>query len=464
MNKDALKANRNRSLHLLGAVIFTALAGFSVLPSLATAETQAVETLHLPYGNRSEMSLDNAYRPPAVFVTTIEITSPRDSKAVKGRFLAVNRNDDIVADLGYKLSLLGPLPEEADESGLVQDNAHMYENTVVNANLALIPDEERWVKFNYQIPPVPTGEYRLQVTMTTSKGRDMGWADAKLNVSEGSSAYALSWAGKIVLADYPGESYEPLSGPNTSPGSKITLPFIVRNIGKDNLSAVPVLNVYSFGIAQDKVDTIELPAVSLAPQESKALEFVFAAPKQAGVFYAEGQLRTRNSQTASTISAYRWVVRGKDGDILSARIVNLSNKKGEAVRVAVDYAGSADAEIVSEGKLFIEVLDESGSAGQLEVSNVKLSDGINGGQGNIELQRDLEGAPRIAVKLFDSQGNLLDEYGYELILSEKALEMALAGRSTVSRIVIFIGSGLLLTALLLLARSRLRPRLRLTNN
>lgn len=441
MNKSKFEQiNFNKPILAIFAAVTMAAATFP-----ASAQTQASLS---PFGNRSgEVSLDNPYSPPAVYITEINLESAIPMEGtVRGRFLAVNKSKDIVGDLKYRVTVLGIMPAEQESGGLVKDSAQIFDEQIFNLNASLIPEEEKWVSFEYPAPPVPAGNYRLQITLTTSKGRDMGWQDAEISVEKGPKAFAAAWSGKILLSDYQGQSYMPLSGPNASPGSQITLPFTLENTGTQVLAATPTLEIYVFDAAQKKVDTKRLALLVLNPGERKTVNFTFNAPKDPSVYYATARLRKSSGDIASAASPFRWVVRGKDGDILSARITSLANKKGQSMKVAVDYAGAADAETITRGRMAIEITDRLGIAGALEVQNISLADGINGGQGSVQLERDLSGLPGLKVTLYDDGGQALDQYGYSLELSEESMRKALKKSSFSPVIVMSAGFSLIAAA------------------
>jgi len=382
-----------------------------------------------PYGNRAAIEdavQEGSYRPPALFVTTVSLEAAQVATDVQGTFTVLSREPDTVGDIDYRIQLLGPLPA-AEPNALVEDTALLYDQQLGGNSLAFVADEERAVPFSYQLPQVPPGDYRIRIQLMTSLGRELGWQEAPLTVTGAAQPFAELRHGPIELTEFADEVIGPLTGPNVSPGVDFTLLAEATNVGPTPLTAVPTLDVYDFDITGEVVETVTGEPVTLAPGVAQALRLPVTARAEPGIYYGVLRLNDATDGTpSSTVADYRWVVRGADATIVSARIAELQVKSGEKVTVDVDFAGPADAETTLTGTMTIEVLDDQGVAGTFEVPEpFELTDAIGQGSARVTLARDLVGTPGLRVTLKDGQGGVLDTYEMTIALSAEQLAQLL---------------------------------------
>lgn len=375
-----------------------------------------------PFGNRpnnpedSPVSADT-YRPPSVFA--IDAQYEVVNGVVQGTFTALNNDEEVVGDIQYRIDLLSPLPE-LEENVLIQDSASVFDQTVIEDTFAVIPGEEKNISFSYTPPTLPEGDYRLRIQLISSRGREMGWFDGDIRLGVPNIPFLELVPGTIYLPDFPDEVIPPNSGPNVSPGSEVRIRALVTNPQDTPVTAIPVLDTYEFDVARGVEFSTPLgEAITLAAGEEREVEFTIQVSDEPQVYYNALTFRDEESDAQlSSIAGYRWVVRGLDADIISARIATLRTKQGEQVEVDVEYVGPADAETEDTGSLLVELTDEEGVVASLRVDDTPLSDMAQTGRGRLTLDRDLVGIPGLVVTLFDAQGAELDRYEIPIPITE----------------------------------------------
>lgn len=388
-----------------------------VVPALVWAQEPG------PFGNRDARrpsAEGDVYQPPAVFVNGAQVQV--NNSQVQGSFEIFNGDQETVGDLHYRIDLLSP-PPAAEVNQLIQDAPEIYDQALNNEIFAVIPGERKTVLFTYTPPRVPKGDYRLRFQLVTSKGRELGWHDTTVNLGGEGVSFVRILPGTIGLPEFPEELIPPQSGPNVAPGSAFTIHATFQNIGKETVIARPVLERYKFDIARGREEKITLgEPVTLAAGESQEVSFPVTAPAKPEVYVAILSLEDPATNTRiSNQAEYRWVVRGLDADIVSARIASLRQRKGEIVDVQVDIVGPADAETIHTGTLLVELTDSQGTVGSVREENLELTDALQSGMARVVLERDLVGAPGITVTLLDQAGNVLDVYEVAVPLSDSQI-------------------------------------------
>src|SRR3989344_6976471 len=381
-----------------------------------------------PFGNRSGADLDNAlnsdegsYPPPAIYIRNTKVNPADASGKLTGTFTMINKDDETLGDLRYRIELLETLPP-AEKNTFVWDTGRMFDTYLSSEIFALTPGEEKNISFTYPPASVPAGNYRLQIQSTTSQGKDLGWDTVPVTLQGSVTQFVDLVPGTILLPEFPNELIPPLSGPNVSPSSPFTLRATATNPGNASVTVTPTVTVYDFATSGEIVSTQPIANVELVPGKATELSIPVTASATPGVYYAVLSLNSANTRV-SALAEYRWVVRGGSGKILSARIKQLQTKANEKVSVSVEYAGPADAETEIQGKMTIEVVDTQGVAGTFQVpETLELSDGIGGGVAGVTLTRDLTGAPGLRVTLTDIHGAVLDVYEVAIPLSGEQLQ------------------------------------------
>ncbi len=395
---------------------------FFAFPLLALAQVQ-------PYGNRADAegaSVSGAYHPPALYVSAITLDSADITTEVKGSFHVLNQAEDILGDIKYRLEILSPLQVNVGKDIVIADAPTVYAQSLSKDTLAFIPKEERDIPFSYTVPALPIGEYRFRIKLVTTQGKELGWDDQTIQVTNGSATFAILTHGPIEVPVFKDEVIPPTFGVTVSPSSSFTITAEADNATDVSLPAFPVLDVYAYGITGKKITSITGSPVTLDPQKSQGITVPVTAEAAPGVYYGVLTLRTAEGTQISSIADYRWIVRGESARIVSARIAKLETKQGGKVVVNVDYVGPADAQTALEGKISISLLDQQGTVGTFDVpSEIALRDSISSGEATVELQRDLVGAPGLKVILTDISGKILDTYIISLPLSDQQLNTLL---------------------------------------
>ncbi|MEK7556631.1 MAG: hypothetical protein AAB538_01510, partial [Patescibacteria group bacterium] len=403
--------------------VSTRVAVLSTILLLLTSSVQAQTGDPSPFGNRNmdrPGAEGDVYQPPAIFVTGAHVEVIGDN--VQGSFEAFNNDQETVGDLSYRIDLLSA-PAAAAENQLVQDAPEVYDQMTSTEIFALILGEKKTVPVTYTPPRVPKGDYRLRIQLVTSKGRELGWYDSTVNIGAEGAVFVKVIPGTIDLPEFPDQVIAPGSGPNVAPGSSFTLNATLQNLSKESVTVQPVLERYIFDIARGREEKITLgEPVTLATGESKEVSFSVTAPAKPEVYVAMLSLEDpTTSARVSNWAEYRYVVRGLDADIVSARIATLRKLKGEVTEIQVDIVGPADAETTHKGTLVVELTDSQGIVGSIREENLELTDALQAGMARITLERDLTGSPGIKVALFDQAGNVLDTYEVAASLNENQI-------------------------------------------
>lgn len=364
-----------------------------------------------PFGNRDGADTGNSYSPPAVFITKINLEPQKNAKKLDGKFTIWNSEKQTISGLLYRIDFLDPLPQADQNSSDVQDTATIYDRYVSNEPFYLIPDGKREISFSYDLPDVPSGKYRIEITATNSLGRDMGWWDADVQIAEKNISFLKIITGPIHLPEFPDRDIPSQAGPNVNPGSSFSVNINAVNGGQDIIKALPVMDLYEFDIARGKLSTIKGSAVSVDSQKTKDISFPIIASNKSAVYYGILYLTDPTSgKIISNLTEYRWVVKGVNAEIISQRINTFVTKKGEEVDLRVDMVGPADAETKAKVRLTIQITDQNGLVGETVVSGLELSDAVLSGRGLIELKRDLQNEAVASLTLHNEKdGKELDQ-------------------------------------------------------
>lgn len=379
-----------------------------------------------PYGNRTSAesaSATGAYHPPALYVSEITLDSPDVMTEVKGSFHVINQAEDIVGDVRYRVEVLSPLQSSDETDIVIADTPTVYAQKVSEETFAFIPQEERDIPFHYTFPSLPLGEYRLRVQLMTSQGKEMGWDDQVFQITNGTALFATLTHGPMHIPGFKDEIIPPTFGASVGVNSSFALTAEVDNETNASYSAFPVLDVYSYSLAGKKIGSITGSSITVDPKKSQVVTIPVTAETKPGVYYGVLTLKTAEGVQISSITDYRWIVRGESARIISARIAKLETTQGGNVVVNVDYAGPADASAAIQAKISISVVDEQGAVGTLDVPNeITLTDSIGSGEATVVLDRNIVGAPGLNIRLSDVAGNVLDTYTVPIPLTQEQIE------------------------------------------
>jgi len=375
-----------------------------------------------PFGNRDDADTSNSYSPPSVFVTKINLEPQKDNEKLDGKFTIWNSEKQVISGLLYRIDFLDPLPQTDQNSGDIQDTAAIYDRYVSNEPFYLIPNERKEISFSYDLPNVPSGKYRIEITATNSLGRDMGWWDADVQITDKNISFLRIITGPVHLPEFPDRDIPSQAGPNVNPKSSFSVNIKAVNDGKNAIKALPIMDLYEFDVARGKLSTIKGNEFSLNSQKTKDISFPVTASEKPAVYYGILYLTDPVSgKVISNLTEYRWVVRGIHAEIISQRVNTFVTKKGEKMDLRVDMVGPADAETKVKTKLTVQILDQGGLVGETTVGGLELSDAVLSGNGLIELKRDLQDKAIISLTLNNEKnGSELDQIqmsleGYENI-------------------------------------------------
>jgi hypothetical protein len=362
-----------------------------------------------PFGGRGTIESQELYRAPEVFVLKAVVTK-QEGRTVEGVATFWNKEDAMVGGLTYKMELLGKLATPASNDPIVEDNTPIFDSLFSKESFTLIPGEKRDIPFRYIAPSqLPAGDYRLEITVATTRGRTMGWYDVPVSFTGGRSEFIDMRPAHIIVPEYEKPEFEPGSGPNVSVGKQVRITAQVHSA--TSISAIPVFDIYRFNNAREQVATVRGKTMRIG-KEIQLLTIPVTPAKTPGVYVGILSLRDPNTnEQLSNIGEYRYVVRGEDADVLHLRMNADGFQKGNTLRSVIDYAGAADAETVIDGRISVQAVDAQGVAGSMAAQNVKLTDQISSGTSAVTLHRSLDKDFRMVVRI-----TTLD--GKELVSSE----------------------------------------------
>ncbi|MDO8512571.1 MAG: hypothetical protein Q7S57_04815 [bacterium] len=364
-----------------------------------------------PFGNRAQADTSISYSPPAIYVTKINLEPISATNEIKGKFMVWNNDKETIGGLLYRIDLLDPLPEPDPNTGSVEDNSALYDRFVSSDQFSLSPNERKEIAFSYNPPALPEGKYRIQITATNSRGRDMGWWNEDVSLSSQKTGFIKLVTGPLLSPEYPDRKFPSQAGPNITPGKYINLNVSALNNFETPANIIPVLYIYEFDIARGLFDKIKIPAVKIPAGDAKNISFPLQVASKPGVYYGLLTLEDFTSnQKVSNLAEYRWVVKGEHAEVISMRIIKNATKKDQEMMVRVDLVGSADAFTKTKVDLNVAIKDSDGIVGNIDVKSAELTDGVATTQGPIKLTRDLKNNSEIIATIKDQKGNQIDQY------------------------------------------------------
>lgn len=364
-----------------------------------------------PFGNRAQADTSISYKPPAIFVTKINLEPVSSTNEIKGKFLIWNNDKETIGGLLYRIDLLDPLPASDPNTGSVEDNSALYDRFVSSDQFLLSPNERKEIAFIYNPPSLPSGKYRIQITATNTRGRDMGWWNADVSLSGQTTGFIKLITGPLLSPEYPDRKFPSQAGPNITSGKNFSLNVSAINTSMPDKKVIPILDIYEFDVARGLQETIKGKEVIIQANQTKNIIFPVTAVKKPGVNY--GLLYLIDSDTGQKISnmaEYRWVVKGEHAEVISLRIIKDATKKDQEIMVRVDLVGSADAFTKTKVDLNVAIKDSDGIVGNIDVKSAELTDGVATTQGPIKLTRDLKNNSEIIATIKNENGNQIDQY------------------------------------------------------
>lgn len=432
---------------------FFNLAVIFLISLLVTPAAQAAT----PYGNRSSDIPTEVYLPPAVFVPTVSLDTPKTAAGttLHGEFTVLNREERFIGDLTYRIQLLGRL-EGTDE--VVADTAPEYDQAKSSAAFSLAPQERTVVPFTYVVPQVPSGSYRLRIQLTTKEFRDLGWRDAELTVEGSALPFAVLTANSLSVAEYPDQTLSPMSGPNVNQGGAFSLLATVKNVSDTEATFTPIVVISQPNNPEAGPVTVKGENLTLTGGEEKAVSLPLTALTAPAIYRGELMLLAGDDQhRASTIASYQWIVRGVAGHIVSASLDQSTFQAGNIAVATITYSGSADAETTFKGVVTVQLEDHEGViASASSPSDVELTDALQTARAELKLDRTPSSDVQLVVKLSDTRGNLLDDYAVTFPLEQLTTKASAFSRQQML-IVAAILAVALVVCVIIVIRRRQRP-------
>ncbi len=429
------------------AIIVT--AGTIISSPIATAQTTPA-----PFGGRGNIEDQSVYNPPEAYVLKADGTV-QDDGTVQGSITFWNKSNEILGDMTYVIELLGELPPATLESPIVEDAAPVYDIFSSPDRFVLVGGEKKTISYTYNPPKnIPEGNYRVEITVANGRGRTLGWYDIPVHFSEKNTSFAELRPGDISIAEYGDATFTAESGPNSAPGSTLTI--AAASLSQTPRTAIPVLDIHPFSTSRPLLRTIQGSRIILPEKKATSLSLNVPTAQEPGVYI--GMLSLKDAATNERISnliKYRWVVRGPGADILHVRMKSYGYKKDDAMSFAIDYVGSGDAETKTTGIISMELRDSKGSLGSIQDPNTELSDKILTGEAKIYLPRNLSGEPVLDIKITQKDGTLLASHSVKYPFTEEQLS-TLEMKKLVSHILLYGGAALTLIGALVIGKNLLR--------
>ncbi|MEK7499271.1 MAG: hypothetical protein AAB649_01555, partial [Patescibacteria group bacterium] len=213
----------------------------------------------------------------------------------------------------------------------------------------------------------------------------------------------------------------------------------------------PVIDIYKFSPSRQLLRSIRGSTVN-ANQAGAAVTMTVPTFKEPGVYV--GILSLRNPVTngrISNLAKYRWVVRGKDADILYTRMKTFGSMKNETMSFSIDYVGAGDAETKTNGNFEITLSDDAGILGTHSITDVTLDDSIRTGETDFVLKRDLVGNPVLNIEMRAENGTTITMYSAPFPFTAEQLQTLERGKA-ISRFLLIGGALLIFAGTLLFAR------------
>jgi uncharacterized repeat protein (TIGR01451 family) len=351
---------------------------------------------------------------PLVYAENFQTTVDQDSNTVEGTFTISNTDSAYVGDLHYQILLLSPATA-ATPGQLTPDNATIYDHVTKNPGLTLAPHEQRQISFEYPIPPVPTGDYRMRVQLVTSNDRSMGWATNPVHITTTANAYGILNAKEVQTASHEyGSSavrndWGPLEGVNVDPGQNISLQADLTNAGGAKLVA-------QVQRAERKLLTSNAPptsttgdTITVNGHDQQVISLKLQAPSTPGAYVSYVTLQDTDKQTVSSIAEFRYVVRGPSASIVKATLDASTIASQDIATVNMVLVGSSDRETNLQGEVTASILANGQAIGSAK-QNVTLNAGTTEGTLHIPVTGAISGEPSLHIEVVSDTGQVLDTY------------------------------------------------------
>lgn len=334
---------------------------------------------------------------PRIYITEVDLSpetlpslAPGDE--VSGKVTIWNYEDLILPDLKLRIKLIGSV-------GLIEIKD-------LSQTFSLAPQFETVKSFRYTIPThAPSEELTLRIEVVNSRGEDFTWSDQKITVTGLNRFVKLSDFSFIQEEEnfHPGAGlvYQPLEPPQIS--------FKVENSFDQKITAYPVVRLHRRSLGT-MIDEKRHPEFTIDAQSSEQYLLNLTGIGQPNSYLTELALYDHETNLPiSNTALYRWVVLGRNANILSIAVDQPYYWRQREALVSLKIVGPADhLTPLPFGSVSVSFYDhEDRLVGQSQQENINLA-----GTQEITLSVPIEEMvtnPRI-VAAVQSSGIVLDEY------------------------------------------------------
>jgi len=199
--------------------------------------------------------------------------------------------------------------------------------------------------FSLEYPTsIPTGVYRLEARVVTISGDIVTATFQDINlIGEGNFLKIDQATCKLMLDKM---IFGPNDGPNLFPGENPKVSCKVTNLTPVNIEVIPVISLatyFAYGFPQTDLKEIKLDKVVFKPKESKTITLEIPSPLDPQVYQAGLQFHdTLSGEINSSLSFFRWVVKGEAARIHSVTLDRSRYEKGSKAEISVSIYISPD--------------------------------------------------------------------------------------------------------------------------
>ncbi len=290
-------------------------------------------------------------------VSVLAVTLPQTSYAagdtVAGSFTLKNSSSESVSNVYYMVSLAGSY-----DGGIPGD----YYDRKSFGPVTLAPHEKKDVEFSYVLPAAFHGDnLGIDVEALLNGALSLGWADAFISVSGGSSFATIS--NPAVIAD--GTTFAANAGPIVKKAASLSL--TIKNPSADAVTLTPHLQLWNRAAVGAPKSESDADAVTLKAGESKTISiplptFDFASP---GVYVGAVALLDAGKNPVSAMASFRYIVGGDIATLYSVSSDIISGRSGDAANLTVTYSGAPydittdDVATIENGALSVTLYNEA---------------------------------------------------------------------------------------------------------
>lgn len=342
---------------------------------------------------------------PRVFVTDLNVESVTSDGLLTGTFVARNDENIPLSDLKYQIFIMAPR-EDVPEAGFYADSGPLYSHAIVDTPVNMLPQQTKTVPFEYAVPDLPQGEYRVRVQFVTSQGWGLGWQDTTIQLGTPGAVFVTLEEQGIMIEN--AEVQAPDSGPTLTAGSTVQFALQASNNSTGAVTLIPHMTVYRWGVVKEKVNTSALPAISIPGRGVTEHRFSFTAPLVPDAYQVYVTLKDETGRVTSSRAAFRVVVGGESAKVFTAHFKKLAVYKGTEAVIEAGVVGPADQVSTVNASVVVSMLD-AGEVVAEQTVPVALNAAAQTIEATLPLARDVA-QPGLRVTITSAQGAVLDTY------------------------------------------------------